>query len=86
MAQDLVTVIQQILAVQVKPEFANTVCPIMGTRIDTAHVPARLVRRFNGQKIAFCCAGCPDRWARMSTAQKEAKLMKVKSPPAIQHH
>ncbi|NQV33864.1 MAG: hypothetical protein HQ515_14315 [Phycisphaeraceae bacterium] len=84
-AQDLVTVVQRTVALKVKPRYANTVCPIMGSKIDAAHVPNRLVRKFNGQKIAFCCAGCPDQWVKLSTAQKEVKLAKAKSPPTRQH-
>ncbi|MCP4453767.1 MAG: hypothetical protein GY809_20085 [Planctomycetes bacterium] len=84
-AQDLVAVVQKTLALHVKPEFANTVCPIMGTPLDLANVPGRLMRRFNGEKIAFCCDGCPDQWTKLSRAQREAKLKKAKSTPAQQH-
>ena len=57
--EDLVAVVQQTLAQHVKPAFANTVCPIMGSKIDPANVPANLIREFKGQKVAFCCGGCP---------------------------
>ena len=57
-----------------KIEFANAKCPIMGSPIDPATVPANLVKDFNGQKIAFCCAGCPEAWDKLSDAEKTAKL------------
>jgi hypothetical protein len=82
---DLVTGVQKTLALYVKPEFANATCPIMGTPLDLTNVPGRLVRRFNGEKIAFCCEGCPDQWSKLSRAQREAKLKKAKSTPAQQH-
>lgn len=52
----------------------NVTCPIMGSRIDPANVPAVLTRTFKGQKIGFCCAGCPTAWDKLSDEEKVAKL------------
>lgn len=54
--------------------FVNDRCPIMGNPIDPAKVPASLVRDYNGQKVAFCCGGCPGAWDMLPASQKEAKL------------
>ena len=37
----------------------NALCPIMGSRIDPNGVPESLVREHKGQKVGFCCGGCP---------------------------
>ena len=55
-------------------EVVNTKCPIMGSVIDTAKVTADLVTDFDGEKVAFCCAGCPDKWAALSDEEKATKL------------
>ena len=54
--------------------FANTNCPIMGTAINPAKVPASLIREYKGQKVAFCCASCPPAWDALTDEQKDAKL------------
>ena len=54
--------------------FANVTCPIMGSRIDPANVPNRLVRQYKGKKVAFCCGGCPAQWDKLSDAERDAKL------------
>ena len=56
------------------PVFANTHCPIMGTAIVPEKVPASLIRQYKGQKVAFCCAGCPAAWDALTDEQKDAKL------------
>ena len=56
----------------------NDRCPIMGGKIDPANVPDALTREFKGQKVGFCCGGCPAAWDKLSDAQKQAKLDKVK--------
>ncbi|MBN1359396.1 MAG: hypothetical protein JW993_02340 [Sedimentisphaerales bacterium] len=62
------------LGQHVKPAFVNDRCPIMGSRIDVARVNADLLREYQGQTIAFCCAGCPSAWDQLSDAEKQAKL------------
>ena len=54
--------------------FANTKCPIMGSPIDPAKVPESLARVYKGKKIAFCCAGCPAQWDKLTDAEKDARL------------
>ncbi len=70
---------------QVKPAYANTNCPIMGTPIQAASVPASLVRDFNRQKVAFCCPGCPTTWDRLLPADKVAKLAAATHTPNREH-
>ncbi len=53
-------------------EFLNSLCPIMGSKIDPAKVPPDLVRRFKGKKVAFCCAGCPVAWDKLSHEERRA--------------
>ncbi len=54
--------------------YANTKCPIMGSVIDPAKVTDDLVTDFDGEKVAFCCAGCPDKWDALSDEEKATKL------------
>lgn len=55
----------------------NTKCPIEGGTVDPNKVPDSLTRDFKGQKVGFCCAGCPDQWDKLSDADKESKLKAV---------
>lgn len=67
------------LGKQMKPQFANSLrCPIMGSAIDMNMVDESLARDYNGRKVAFCCAGCPSAWDKLSDPQKQAKLPGVK--------
>jgi hypothetical protein len=54
--------------------FANTKCPIMGSPINPSRVAEGLTRVYNGEKIAFCCGGCPGQWDKLTDAQKDARL------------
>ena len=66
---------------QEAPAFANVRCPIMPSSvIDPAKVTAKLTRTHKGKKVAFCCAGCPAAWDKLSDAEKDAKLAKVMQP------
>jgi len=58
----------------------NTYCPIMGGKIDPAHVRPDSTRQFNGQTIAFCCGGCPAQWDKLDDQHKQAKLDQHKAP------
>jgi len=58
----------------------NDRCPMMGTKIDPEKVPANLTRTYKGQKVGFCCGGCPTAWDMLSDAEKDAKLAKVMPP------
>ena len=59
-------------------EFSNVSCPIMGSPINPEKVGENLVRDYEGQKIAFCCGGCPNQWDKLTNAEKDAKLAEVK--------
>ncbi len=54
--------------------FLNVTCPMMGTAIDAANVPAGLTRDFKGKKVAFCCDKCPAKWDELTDDQRQAKL------------
>jgi hypothetical protein len=58
-------------------DFANVRCPIMGSTIKPKAVTADLTREFEGKKIAFCCAGCPEAWDKLDDAAKTTKLAAV---------
>ncbi len=58
--------------------FANTKCPIMGTKIDPAKVTPELTRVHKGQKVAFCCGSCPAAWDKLTDAEKDSKLAAAK--------
>lgn len=60
--------------------YVNVKCPIMKGDIDPAKVTDATTREFNGQKVAFCCGGCPAQWDKLSDKEKQAKLDAVKTP------
>lgn len=78
-AQSMLEMVKQAVGKAVAPAFANTKCPMMGGVIQPEKVTPALTREFNGQKVAFCCGGCPDMWDKLSDAQKQAKLETVKA-------
>ncbi len=78
-AVNMLVTIHAALGKHVKPQFVNSRCPIMGSPIDRDKVDASLTRDYNGQKIAFCCGGCPSAWDKLTDAQKQAKLSGAKS-------
>jgi len=47
--------------------------PIQPERVNKEN----LVREFQGQKVAFCCGGCPAAWDRLSDSEKQQKLSNV---------
>ena len=79
--QKMLAVINEGIGKHVKPKFANVRCPIMNAPIKPDKVTRNLVREYKGQKIAFCCAGCPAAWDKLTEKEKDAKLAKVKSLP-----
>jgi len=83
--KDLLTMTDQILAQNIQPAFVNTVCPIMGSKIDPAQVTPALTREFNGQKVAFCCAMCPPAWDKLTDTQKQAKLSAAQAAAEKEH-
>jgi hypothetical protein len=84
-AQQMLVTIHTALGKHVKPQFANNLCPIMGAPINAARVTKNLIRDYKGQKVAFCCAGCPAAWDKFTDAQKQVKLAKAKSVPSQMH-
>jgi hypothetical protein len=80
--QKMLAVINETVGKHVKPKFANVRCPIMDGPIVAEKVTKKLTREYKGRKIAFCCAGCPSAWDKLSDAKKDAKLAKVR--PTLQ--
>lgn len=79
-ALDKLITVYKALGTQMKPQFANNLrCPIMGSPINLDTVGESLTRDYNGRKVAFCCAGCPSAWDKLSDPQKHAKVPGVKS-------
>ena len=77
-AQKMLAAIKKGVGGHEKPKFANARCPVMGSAINPEKVGKNLVRDYKGQKVAFCCGGCPRAWDRLTDAQKDAKLAKAK--------
>lgn len=67
------------LKAQQATTFINATCPIMGSPIHPTKVSANLVRDYKGQKVAFCCPGCPAQWDKLKDSQKQAKLARAKT-------
>ena len=58
----IVTVSVSLISAKAKEgqgEFANVSCPIMSSPINPDKVAKNLIRDYKGQKVAFCCGGCP---------------------------
>jgi hypothetical protein len=83
--QSALVALHQALGQQVGPRFLNDRCPIRGARIDLDKVPAALTRVYGQGQVAFCCAGCPDQWDRLTDAQKVAQLKQVARQPQSTH-
>ncbi len=79
-ALDKLMKVYKAMGTQVKPQFANSLrCPIMGSPIDINMVDDSLTRDYNGRKVAFCCAGCPSAWDKLSNSEKQSKVPGLKS-------
>ena len=59
-------------------KFVNSKCPIMGNVINPEKVTESLIKEYKDQKVAFCCAGCPEKWDALSDEDKAAKLLAAK--------
>ena len=79
-AEKMLIMVHQALGSHVKPTFANDRCPIMGSPIMPDKIANDLIRDYKGRKIAFCCAGCPAQWDKLTDAGRDAKLAKVLAP------
>ncbi len=84
-AQKMLTAIKKGIAKHVKPKFVNSKCPIWGSPIEPDKVTKDLIRKYKGQKVAFCCAGCPSAWDKLTDAEKDTKLVKAKPKLAERH-
>jgi len=82
-ARKMLVVINKAIGKYVKPKFANVSCPIMGAPIKPDKVAKNLIREYKGQKVAFCCAGCPGMWDKLSDSDKTSKLVKVAPAPKV---
>ncbi len=85
-AQKSVETVKKVLGKHIKPKFINTKCPMMGSPINPAKVPDNLIREYKGEKVAFCCGGCPAMWDKLSDKEKETKLSTVKVKTEAQSH
>ncbi len=72
--QKMLVAANEVIGNHIKPKFANNRCPIMGSPIRAEKATKNLIRDYKGQKIAFCCGGCPSKWDNLTDAEKEAKL------------
>jgi len=79
--QNSLVALQEALGRHLQPAYVNTRCPIMGSPIDPAKVTAELTREYQGQKVAFCCGGCPAAWDALTDTEKAAKLKSVMGEP-----
>ena len=61
----------------------NAKCPMMSDSFDKTKVAPALVRDFAGQKVGFCCAACPDKWDKLTDAEKTAKLAAAMAPAIL---
>jgi hypothetical protein len=84
-AQKTLGEIKIALSQHIKPKFANTRCPIMGSTIMPDKVTNELTRDYKNQKVAFCCAGCPAMWDKLSDTEKDTKLASAKGNPQDSH-
>jgi hypothetical protein len=82
--QKMITLINEAIGKHVKPKFANVSCPIMSLPIKAGKVTKNLIREYKGQKVAFCCAGCPVKWDKLTDNEKDAKLAEAK-PKSTRH-
>ena len=66
------------LQARVKPAASvgvvNTVCPIMGGKVDPNKIDPKLVVAYKDAKVGFCCGGCIPKWNKLSDAEKDKKL------------
>ena len=49
-------------------------CPISGERLPAKRIGATT---YKGNKIGFCCPGCPEEFAALSAKEKDAKIARV---------
>jgi|GEM_PF-1394961 len=74
------------VTVEKTPKIVNSCCPIEGTKLDADKVSAEMTCEFKGQKVGFCCSGCPAAWDKLSDEEKEAKLKEAIKKPSDQNN
>lgn len=84
-AHEMLALVKDGIGKYVKPRFANIRCPIMGSPVNPDKVDGNLIRDYKGEKLAFCCGGCPGQWDKLTDAEKDARLAKVK-PESTENH
>jgi hypothetical protein len=78
-ALDKLMTVYKVMEIQGKNHFINSLqCPIMGSPINIKMVDENLTREYKGQKVAFCCAGCPSAWDKLNNAEKHSKVPGLK--------
>jgi pectinesterase len=68
-------------AAQGPRKVVNSVCPIMGLKIDPTNVPDSQIREYKGKKIGFCSPTCPAAWDKLSDEEKDGKLQAALGNP-----
>lgn len=66
-------------------KIVNVRCPIMGSKVNPDKISSKLIREFEGQKVGFCCGGCPAAWDKLSDAARDEKLRAVLAPGSEGH-
>ena len=51
----------------------NSKCPISGKPVDNTKTVS-----YKDKTVGFCCGGCPEKWAKLSDSEKDAKLAACK--------
>jgi len=78
-ALEKLMIVYKALGTQEKLQYANSLrCPIMGSSIDIRKIDKSLIRDYKGRKIAFCCAGCPSAWDKLTDEQKQKNVPGLK--------
>ena len=76
-ARKVLVAIDKDLGKLISPKFVNARCPIMDSPINPSKVSKKLTKHYKGQQVAFCCAGCPAAWDKLTEAEKDTKLKAV---------
>ena len=67
-------------------KIVNARCPIMGMKLESSELPAKLTRMYKGKKVGFCCEECPGAWDKLFEEQKVKKLRNSLSAGAAGAH
>lgn len=64
-------------AVKAESNYLDEYCTILGGPIDPATAKPELTRSHKGKLVAFCCAGCPEQWDKLTDQEKDDELLKA---------